>query len=96
MRARRSRPPLLWRALRAWKVPRASVYRSLNEAPDRPSLWSDRACSDAELAGHTRQQIDANRLLDGKCISRFRLPSPSELDLPSLAVFGRYGGHGNL
>src|SRR6195256_1980050 len=53
------------RVARVWKVPRASVYRSLKET--QPNTISRRpgpvgACSDAELAGHIRQQIDASRL----------------------------------
>jgi putative transposase len=52
----------LARVARVWKVPRASVYRSLKET--QPNTISRRpgpvgACSDAELAGHIRQQIAA-------------------------------------
>ena len=55
----------LARVARVWKVPRASVYRSLKET--QPNTISRRpgpvgACSDAELAGHIRQQIVASRL----------------------------------
>ena len=55
----------LARVARVWKVPRASVYRSLKET--HPNTISRRpgpvgACSDAELAGHIRQQIVASRL----------------------------------
>ena len=55
----------LARVARVWKVPRASVYRSLKER--QPNTISRRpgpvgACSDAELAGHIRQQIVASRL----------------------------------
>jgi hypothetical protein len=55
----------LARVARVWKVPRASVYRSLKET--QPNTISRRpgpvgACSDAELAGHIRQQIAASRL----------------------------------
>src|SRR5580704_12726654 len=50
---------------RVWKIPRASVYRSLKETPSntitrRPGPVG--ACSDAELAEHIRQQISASRL----------------------------------
>ena len=55
----------LARVARMWKVPRASVYRSFKER--QPNTISRRpgpvgACSDAELAGHIRQQIVASRL----------------------------------
>src|SRR3974377_1179932 len=55
----------LARVARVWKVPRASVYRSLKETPSntiarRPGPVG--ACSDAELADHIRRQIDASRL----------------------------------
>src|SRR3954469_8488781 len=55
----------LARVARVWKVPRASVYRSLKET--HPNTISRRpgpvgACSDEELAGHIRQQIVASRL----------------------------------
>ena len=55
----------LARVARAWKISRASVYRSLKETP--PNTITRRpgpvgACSDAELADHIRRQIDASRL----------------------------------
>ena len=55
----------LARVARAWKISRASVYRSLKETP--PNTITHRpgpvgACSDAELADHIRRQIDASRL----------------------------------
>src|SRR5260370_27651127 len=55
----------LARVARAWKISRASVYRSLKEtAPNtsarRPGPVG--ACSDAELADHIRQHIAASRL----------------------------------
>ena len=55
----------LARVARVWKISRASVYRSLKETP--PNTIAHRpgpvgACSDAELAGHIRQQIAASRL----------------------------------
>ena len=54
----------LARVARAWKISRASVYRSLQEtAPNiarRPGPVG--ACSDAELAEHIRQHIAASRL----------------------------------
>ena len=48
------------RVARVWKIPRASVYRTLKETPSntiarRPGPVG--ACSDAELAEHIRQQI---------------------------------------
>ena len=53
------------RVARAWKISRASVYRSLKETP--PNTIAGRAgpvgaCSDAELAEHIRQHIAASRL----------------------------------
>jgi transposase InsO family protein len=54
----------LARVARAWKISRASVYRSLKETPNtsarRPGPVG--ACSDAELADHIRQHIAASRL----------------------------------
>src|SRR5260370_505629 len=55
----------LARVARAWKISRASVYRSLKETP--PNTIAGRpgpvgACSDAELAEHIRQHIAASRL----------------------------------
>ena len=55
----------LARIARVWRVSRASVYRSLKET--QPNTIARRpgpvgACSDAELAGHIRQQIEASRL----------------------------------
>src|SRR5580700_10527721 len=52
------------RVARVWKIPRASVYRTLKETPSntiarRPGPVG--ACSDAELAEHIRQQIAASR-----------------------------------
>ena len=50
---------------RAWKISRASVYRSLKETPPNTSARRPGpvgACSDAELADHIRQQIAASRL----------------------------------
>ena len=55
----------LARVARAWKISRASVYRSLKETPPNTSTRRPGpvgACSDAELADHIRQQIDASRL----------------------------------
>src|SRR5580700_5832851 len=53
------------RVARVWKIPRASVYRTLKETPSntiarRPGPVG--ACSDAELAEHIRQHIAASRL----------------------------------
>src|SRR5580700_7665804 len=53
------------RVARAWKISRASVYRSLKETP--PNTIARRpgpvgACSDAELAEHIRRHIAASRL----------------------------------
>ena len=53
------------RVARAWKISRASVYRSLKETP--PNTIAGRpgpvgACSDAELAEHIRRHIAASRL----------------------------------
>ena len=53
------------RVARAWKISRASVYRSLKETP--PNTIARRpgpvgACSDAELAEHIRRHIVAFRL----------------------------------
>src|ERR1700757_3922932 len=52
------------RVARVWQFSRASVYRSLKEAPPntigRPGPAG--ACSDAELAEHIRQHIAASRL----------------------------------
>jgi putative transposase len=55
----------LARVSRAWKISRASVYRSLKETPPKASARRPGpvgACSDAELADHIRQQIAASRL----------------------------------
>ena len=55
----------LARVARAWKISRASVYRSLKETPPNPSARRPGpvgACSDAELADHIRQHIAASRL----------------------------------
>ena len=55
----------LARVARAWKISRASVYRSLKETPPNASACRPGplgACSDAELADHIRQQIAASRL----------------------------------
>ena len=55
----------LARVARAWKISRASVYRSLKETPPNTSARRPGpvgACSDAELADHIRQQIAASRL----------------------------------
>jgi len=52
----------LARVARAWKISRASVYRSLKETPPNASACRPGplgACSDAELADHIRQQIAA-------------------------------------
>jgi putative transposase len=69
------------RVARVWKIPRASVYRTLKETPSntiarRPGPVG--ACSDAELAEHIRQQIAASRFhgegyrkLFNQSISRF-------------------------
>ena len=53
------------RVTRAWKISRASVYRSLKETS--PNTIARRpgpvgACSDAELAEQIRQHIAASRL----------------------------------
>ena len=51
------------RVARAWKISRASVYRSLtppNTIAGRPGPVG--ACSDAELAEHIRRHIAASRL----------------------------------
>ena len=56
----------LARVARAWKISRASVYRSLKETPPNPSTRRPGpvgACSDPEL--HIRQHIAASRL-DGE------------------------------
>lgn len=55
----------LARVARVWSISRASVYRALNGTPSntiarRPGPVG--ACSDADLAGHIRQQIAASRL----------------------------------
>ena len=55
----------LARVARAWKISRASVYRSLKET--QPNTSARRpgpvgACSDAELADHIRRHIAASRL----------------------------------
>ena len=55
----------LARVARAWKISRASVYRSRKETPPNTSARRPGpvgACSDAELADHIRQQIAASRL----------------------------------
>jgi len=55
----------LARVARAWKISRASVYRSLKETPPNASARRPGpvgACSDAELADHIRQHIAASRL----------------------------------
>jgi len=55
----------LARVARAWKISRASVYRSLKQTPPNTSARRPGpvgACSDAELADHIRQQIAASRL----------------------------------
>ena len=55
----------LARVARAWKISRASVYRSLKETPPNTSARRPGpvgACSDAELADHIRQHIAASRL----------------------------------
>ena len=55
----------LARVARAWKISRASVYRSLKETPPHTSARRPGpvgACSDAELADHIRQHIAASRL----------------------------------
>ena len=55
----------LARVARAWKISRASVYRSLKETPPNPSARRPGpvgACSDPELADHIRQHIAASRL----------------------------------
>src|SRR5436190_23846173 len=55
----------LARVSRAWKISRASVYRSLKETPPKASARCPGpvgACSDSELADHIRQQIAASRL----------------------------------
>ena len=55
----------LARVARAWKISRASVYRSLKETPPNPSARRPGpvgACSDAELADHIRRHIAASRL----------------------------------
>ena len=55
----------LARVARAWKISRASVYRSLKETLPNPSArrpGRGGACSDAELADHIRQHIAASRL----------------------------------
>ena len=55
----------LARVARAWKISRASVYRSLKETPPNPSARRPGpvgAGSDAELADHIRQRIAASRL----------------------------------
>src|SRR5262245_4436522 len=55
----------LARVARAWKISRASVYRSRKQTPPNTSVRRPGpvgACSDAELADHIRQQIAASRL----------------------------------
>ena len=55
----------LARVARAWKISRASVYRSRKQAPPNTSARRPGpvgACSDAELADHIRQHIAASRL----------------------------------
>ena len=55
----------LARVARAWKISRASVYRSFKQTPPNPSARRPGpvgACSDAELADHIRQHIAASRL----------------------------------
>jgi len=55
----------LARVARAWKISRASVYRSRKQTPPNTSARRPGpvgACSDAELADHIRQQIAASRL----------------------------------
>ena len=55
----------LARVARAWKISRASVYRSFKQTPPNPSARRPGpvgACSDAELADHIRRHIAASRL----------------------------------
>src|SRR6185369_12767345 len=55
----------LARVARAWKISRASVYRSFKQTSPNPSVRRPGpvgACSDAELADHIRQHIAASRL----------------------------------
>src|SRR4029079_2878289 len=55
----------LARVARAWKISRASVYRSFKQTPPNPSARRPGpvgACSDAELADHILQHIAASRL----------------------------------